>query len=118
MSDDNKLRICSRCHSTKLESYFGINTKGELYKLCDNCRVKGRVAYKNYRSDNLEKELERTRQYSIANTDKLREHARQRDAIIIQCECGASICYGGKSRHKQTKKHQELMTDNNNLIKA
>ena len=28
MSDNNKLGTCSRCHSTKLESYFGINTKG------------------------------------------------------------------------------------------
>ena len=36
MSDNNKLRTCSRCHSTKLESYFGFNKKGELYKLCDN----------------------------------------------------------------------------------
>ena len=40
MSDNNKLRTCSRCHSTILESYFGINKKGELYKVCDNCRNK------------------------------------------------------------------------------
>ena len=46
MSDNNKLRTCSRCHSTKLESYFGINKKGELYKLCDNCRNKATAAIK------------------------------------------------------------------------
>lgn len=32
------LRKCSRCHSTKLEKYFSTNVKGELFKLCDNCR--------------------------------------------------------------------------------
>ena len=40
MSDNNKLRTCSRCHSTILERYFGINKKGELYKVWDNCRNK------------------------------------------------------------------------------
>jgi len=40
MSDNNSLRKCSRCHSTKLESYFSFNKKGELYKLCDICRIK------------------------------------------------------------------------------
>ena len=33
-----ELRKCSRCHSTKLEEYFSLNNKGELFKLCDNCR--------------------------------------------------------------------------------
>ena len=98
--------------------FFEKNRKGELFKTCNSCRGKKSDAYKNYREDNLEKELERSRQYSIANKDKLREHARQRDAIIIQCECGASISYGYKSKHKQAKKHQEFMTNNNNLIKA
>ena len=32
MSDNNNLKTCSRCHSTKLESFFGINAKGEFYK--------------------------------------------------------------------------------------
>ena len=36
------LRTCSRCHSTKLEKYFSYNNKGELYKLCNNCRNKKR----------------------------------------------------------------------------
>ena len=37
------LKKCSRCHTTKLEQYFSINTKGELYKLCDNCRMKQKM---------------------------------------------------------------------------
>ena len=38
-----ELRKCSRCHSTKLEEYFSLNNKGELYKLCNNCRKKQRT---------------------------------------------------------------------------
>ena len=42
----SELRKCSRCYSTKLEQYFSVNVKGELYKLCDNCRTK-RKEYRN-----------------------------------------------------------------------
>jgi recombinational DNA repair protein (RecF pathway) len=34
----SELRKCSRCHSSKLEQYFSVKVKGELYKLCHNCR--------------------------------------------------------------------------------
>ena len=55
MSDiNNTLRKCSRCHSTKLESYFTKNTKGEYFKLCDNCRKKGRIAHqKQYEQNDM-----------------------------------------------------------------
>jgi len=32
------LRKCSKCHSTKLESYFSLNVRGELFKTCNSCR--------------------------------------------------------------------------------
>lgn len=36
--DHKELIQCSRCHSTKLTQYFGINTKGDIFKTCSNCR--------------------------------------------------------------------------------
>ena len=33
MSEINNLRKCTRCHSTKLESYFGKNAKGNFLRL-------------------------------------------------------------------------------------
>ena len=88
-----------------------------MYKTCNSCRDIGRKQFKQHRENTTEKELERNRQYRIDNVDKVREYDRQRDAIrkkeIIQCECGASICYGYKAEHRQTKKHQELMANNN-----
>ena len=44
MSDHNEeLRTCSRCKSTILLKFFERNRKGELFKLCNNCRQRGRV---------------------------------------------------------------------------
>ena len=34
-----ELKRCSRCHSKLLLQYFSTNRIGELYKLCNNCRV-------------------------------------------------------------------------------
>ena len=41
-------RKCNRCHASKLDECFSINSKGELYKLCDNCRSKHNSYYKEY----------------------------------------------------------------------
>jgi hypothetical protein len=117
MSENSNLKQCSRCHSNIFLYFFEKNRKGELYKTCNSCRDINRNANKKYRENNTEKENERKQQYRIDNIDKVREYDRQRDAIrqkeIIQCECGASICYGYKAKHRQTKKHQELIANNN-----
>ena len=117
MSENSNLKQCSRCHSNILLDFFEKNRKGELYKTCNSCRGINRDAHKQYRDNNTEKESVRHMIYRMNNIDKVREYDRQRDAIrkkeIIQCECGASICYGYKAKHRQTKKHQELMANNN-----
>ena len=117
MSENSNLKQCSRCHSNILLEFFEKNRKGELYKTCNSCRGINRDAIKKYRENNAEELNEKSRQYRINNIDKVREYDRQRDAIrkkeIIQCECGASICYGYKAEHRQTNKHQELMANNN-----
>ena len=55
MSENKNLRKCSRCHATKLEEYFSANSKGELFKLCDNCRNKGKDYYEHNKDNNKEK---------------------------------------------------------------
>ena len=56
-----ELRKCSRCHSTKLVEYFSLNNKGELFKLCNNCRktqrrdVEINVARQQFINEILEK---------------------------------------------------------------
>ena len=44
----NSFRKCPKCHSTKLQRSFGINSKGELYKTCEVCRIKYRVNTAKY----------------------------------------------------------------------
>ena len=41
-------RKCSKCKSTKLQRSFGINSKGELYKTCEVCRIQNRVNTTKY----------------------------------------------------------------------
>ena len=45
-----EFRKCSKCKSTKLQRSFGINSKGELYKTCEVCRIKNRVNTTKYLS--------------------------------------------------------------------
>ena len=72
MSDNNSLRKCSRCHSTKLESYFGFNKKGELYKLCDNCRIKRDTYNEKYQAEIRAKPLDE--QYYICDKCNSKVH--------------------------------------------
>ena len=96
MSENKVLRKCSRCHATKLQEYFGINTKGELFRLCNNCR---------------EKRKEKNEQTYEENKDKMKEYKRRSYEKFINkpldeqysiCEkCGGRFhkLYEGKSRH-------------------
>ena len=79
MSDNNKLRTCSRCHSAKLESYFGINKKGELYKVCNNCRMTRETYREKYNSEIRAKPLEE--QYYICNKCNSRAHMFKRGNV-------------------------------------
>ncbi len=88
MSENKVLRKCSRCHASKLEEYFAINAKGELYKTCENCRhwkAENKDILKEYKQRSYEKFINKPldEQYSI-------------------CEkCGDRFhkLYEGKSRH-------------------
>ena len=51
MTDFNySFRKCVKCQSNKLQRSFGINSKGELYKTCEVCRIKNRVNTTKYLS--------------------------------------------------------------------
>jgi hypothetical protein len=53
MTEGNKILIkCSRCKSSKLESYYDINTQGCFYKTCTKCR-KSRTKKSNVNEENL-----------------------------------------------------------------
>ena len=98
MSENKNLRKCSRCHATKLEEYFSTNTKGELYKLCDNCRSKQQTYYKEWNENNKEK-LKECKEKSRA---KFKEKPFEEQ--YSKCEkCGRKFhkVYEGKSRHQK-----------------
>ena len=82
----SELRKCSRCHSTKLEQYFSVNVKGELYKLCDNCRTK-------------------TRERQTKNFQKWLDEPL--DEQRVDCPCGKFFRY--KAKHLETKHHKDYL---------
>ena len=52
MSNHNEeLRTCSRCKSTILLTFFERNRKGELFKLCNNCRQRKAEWRDNHHED-------------------------------------------------------------------
>jgi hypothetical protein len=82
----SELRKCSRCQSTKLEQYFGVNVKGEFYKTCDNCRTKGRERRARYEQ----------KRFHIPSSERLKE-----------CACGGF--YNNKTKHTETKRHKAYL---------
>ena len=104
---NKSLRTCSRCHSTKLESGFGINAKGEFYKSCDKCRKKRRdikeeLTPKPDEIKSTERKLEYMRQYLQDNKDRLNERRNQK----IECECGSTFSKQYKYLHLRTQQHK------------
>ena len=94
MNENKNLRKCSRCHATKLEEYFSTNTKGELFKLCDNCRNKKQVYVKEYYDKNKDK----FKEYHERAYDKFIEKP------LIQCDRCHGLMYDKKAeitRHRK-----------------
>ena len=109
MSDNNNLKTCSRCHSTKLESFFGINAKGECYKSCDKCRKKAREIKEELKPKpnpdeikSTERKLEYMRQYLQDNKERLNERRYQK----IECDCGSTFAKQYKYLHLRTQHHK------------
>lgn len=68
-------------------------------------REKNKEYKKEYRENNRNILLQKHRQWWHNNKDKLNEKAKEK----IECECGCKIRKGDIARHKQTKKHINLM---------
>ena len=78
----------NRCFRTKEEAEDYMNNK-----------------WRTYRIKNKEKNREYC--YNYFQENKLNIYRKTHD--IIECECGCKITKGGKSKHKKTNKHIELM---------
>ena len=88
-----ELKQCSRCHSNCTLEHYEKNRKGEWFKLCNNCRGKGKDykdGHKNEIKDNRQQYRE-TKHYFIHE--------------ISECPCGSTYTRNHKSRHIQTQKH-------------
>jgi len=69
-----------------------------------------------YYQENKEEALQYRKQQYQEHKDEIKQHYQEhKDEILekhlqkITCECGKVICKGALTRHKKTKKHNELM---------
>ena len=52
---NTQVKRCSKCKCTLLlDKYFEINCKGEYYKTCNGCRVRGREDCQKYREEHYD----------------------------------------------------------------
>ena len=70
---------------------------------------KNKDKIKEYCEVNADKIKERRKKYREKNSDKIKEYKKE----IITCEWGCEISRHHLSRHKKSKKHQELMITEN-----
>ena len=63
--------------------------------------------HKQYRENNKEDIKEQKKQYYDINKERITQHKAEK----IKCECGCVITRGCLWRHRQSKKHIELMKD-------
>ena len=71
-----ELRTCSRCHSTCTLEHFEMNRKGELFKLCNNCRSKKRGENKEYYDNHREELVNKTKIYDDAHKEEKKQRER------------------------------------------
>ena len=62
--------------------------------------------HKQYREDHLEHKKEVNKAYKEANKEKIKEKKTQ----PFLCECGCTIKWDDKARHRKTQKHINLMS--------
>jgi len=63
------------------------------------------ITHKEWYNRNREEVLKRVKDYRIENIDKLNEYRTSK----VLCDCGQHISYTHLSRHKQTKKHIDVI---------
>ena len=73
-----------------------------------NRNIAGRST-EQYRKDNKEKYEKYLKEYRRQNKEKISENDKQRKSLRIQCECGSTINKGDLAKHRRTKKHLDLM---------
>ena len=89
--------------------------------------IENKDKYKQYYTENKDKILEQKKQYKLENKEQIAEQKKQyrlenKDKILergkqkMTCECGCVIRRDGVAEHKRTKKHQDLMNSEQEIL--
>jgi hypothetical protein len=114
MSSTNTLRKCNRCHVSKSDDCLSTNSKGELYKLCDNCRSKHNSYYKEYNETNKDK----VKDYQQRSYNKFNEKPINEQYIMCDvCRCQVHLRDETMNRHIKRWNHVKNTMDGNPVEK-
>ena len=105
--DNFFIELIEKCPCNDIEELR--RKEGEYMKLIKsslNTYLAGRTR-QEYRDTHKEQKATRMKTYREMNKQKINE----RNAEKVTCECGCVVSNGYLSRHRQSKKHIELMKD-------
>ncbi len=105
---ENKDKIAERGKQWRLENKDKIAERGKQ-RYNEN-----KDKYKQNRLENKEQIAEKKQQYYLKHKDKIAEREKQK----ITCDCGYVISKGGLAEHKRTKKHQDLMNSEQEILNS
>lgn len=105
-TDDVKIEVLEECDDNLRydREHYHINNTECVNKINHKYR-KEYYNSKEYYEDNKERIKQRVKNYYHNNKDKTKE---QRTKKVV-CECGAEVQHRELSRHKKTKKHNDLI---------
>jgi hypothetical protein len=116
-----EIKVCSKCKSSMLLSYFGKNKKGELYKTCNSCRDRGKKWReenkewcKNYQEQNKEHRYKITKEWSEKHKDEIKENKKnyyKKNAEIISFQKTIHREINKDKLNKQEKERREKNKD-------
>ncbi len=87
-----------------------IDKKNKEYK--ETHKDEMSLYYKQYREEHLEHKKEIDKAYRETNKEKIKERKTQ----PFTCECGCTINWDEKARHKKSQKHINLMKEKEEQI--
>mgnify|MGYP003679851819 CR=1 FL=1 len=100
---DNKDIIIQKCKEYYQANKDDIKEYKKEYQLKNKDKIK--EIQKEYYQDNKDKLKEKQKEYRLQNKDKFKEINK----VKITCECGCLIRKSNILKHKQSKKHLDLI---------
>ena len=101
------VRVCTKCHVCKSLDEFN-KRKGGRYGKMSYCKVCQRVSQNTPTAKDW--------RWEYVHRPEIRQKNLDHCSKIVVCECGKEISNGKKSRHRKSKKHIKIMSEQVSVV--